>query len=90
MPGWRFSGGISRPDPTVIAYSGDAYVTAKAAARVLEYWDAKVSVWQDADGPVVCCVRAGKLQEDAEFLLPGRQLVVDRDGGWRIEAVASR
>jgi len=86
MPGWRFSGGTSRPDPTVIPCTSDAYATAKAAARVLEYWDARVYVWDDDGTPVVCCVRRGEPPENPEFLLPGRQLVVGCDGGWRIEA----
>jgi hypothetical protein len=84
--GWRNSGPSQRPAYRVIPY-GNAEETAAEAERALAYWDAEVYLYYgEASVPVVCCVRRGHTREDAEFLLPGRQLVVGCDGGWRIEA----
>ena len=85
--GWRLSGGSQYPKLRVIPCGTDADETAAEATRALEYFGAYAYVWQDGDGPVVCCVRRGHARSDAEFLLPGRQLVVGCAGGWRIEAV---
>lgn len=84
--GWR-TGGSQRPKRRVILFGADPVATAATATRALEYYDAYAYVWDDGEGPVVCCVRRGHDRADAEFLLPGRQLVVGVDGGWRIEAV---
>lgn len=87
MPGWSFSGGTAYPGYRVIPY-GNAEQTAAAATEALEYFDAYAYIYRDDAGvPVVCCVRRGHDRADAEFLLPGRQLVVGVEGGWRIEPV---
>jgi hypothetical protein len=87
MPGWHHIGGSQRPKHQVIPY-GNAEATAAVIAPLLAYYDAQVYIYRDDAGvPVVCCVRRGHDRADAEFLLPGRQLVVGVDGGWRIEAV---
>lgn len=69
----------------IVRHNGDPVATGRAANEALQQHGAYAYLWQDADGPVVCCVRAGRDRSDAEFLLPGRQLVVGVDGGWRIE-----
>jgi len=85
MPGWIYSGGTSYPGHRVIPY-GNAETTAAAATEALAYFDAYAYIYRDDFGvPVVCCVRRGHDRADAEFLLPGRQLVIGCDGGWRIE-----
>ena len=87
MPGWTYGGDTTYPGYRVIPY-GNAEATAAAANEVLEYFEAYAYIYRDDAGvPVVCCVRRGHDRADAEFLLPGRQLVVGGDGGWRIEAV---
>lgn len=87
--GYHNSGPSQRPAYRVIPY-GNAEATAAEAERVLAYWDAEVYLYYgDASVPVVCCVRRGHSRADAEFLLPGRQLVVGCDGGWRIEVAVA-
>lgn len=83
--GWLLAGGSQRPDRRVINYGTSVEATAQEAEKALTYWG--VEVYLDYAGPVpaVCCVRRGRDRADAELLLPGGQLVVGVDGGWRIE-----
>lgn len=86
MPGWRFSGGTSRPD-RIVPYGPDAVMTAALIADDMTYYGAEVRVdFDNAAGEVVCIRRRGADWANAEMLLPGRQLRVGCDGGWRIEA----
>jgi hypothetical protein len=87
VPGWSLGGESQRPKRRVIPFGADPMATAETATRALGYYDAYAYVWDgDGQGAVVCCVRRGHDRADAEFLLPGRQLVIGCDGGWRIEA----
>ncbi len=73
----------------VYGLDADAYLVARAADRALEGHHVHVSVEKtESGGMAPWLVERGDPKALEYWFLPGQQLIVERDGTWRIEDAA--